>query len=246
MAELSESKLGTPRDTAPVTWLIHRLASSLVGELFTGGYYRTCIKYAESFTDGKRDPTLSDINSWAKRSRKEDFHTVNSHAFITAWAAQEAGMESIIAEIIRTSDSAAVIALSKLGSGTYSSLPRPWEEDVCLDIAKKLERKAIKATPNGVEDIALRMATLFSWFGIEMKLRQETILAYNEASLVRNTLLHRYGYLEPRHANKFPALAQWSDKVIPMSTERARRYHQAIADLIVALSNGFFACKEYK
>lgn len=246
MAGLSEPNLGTPRETAPVSWLIHKLGVSLLDELFCGGYYRTCIKYAESYTDNSDNPTLTGINRWARQARSEDFHTVNSHAFITAWAAQEAGMESIIAEIIRTSDSAADIALSKLGNDKYSALPRPWDEDVCLDIAKKLERKAIKGTPNGVEDIASRMVTLFSWFDIQMNIKKETIDTYNEASLVRNTLLHRYGYLEPRHAARFPHLAEWSDKVIPMSTERAGKYHQAIADLLVALMNGFSSCKKYK
>lgn len=265
MPELKKLSLGTPRDKAPVSWVLQQTGVYLLGELFGGSYYRECLKMAKAMALQHRQALtaihacrnantvdlermiahLEDVSGWAAKVESEGFHTVNTHAFITLWAAQEAGIENVIAEIVRTSDYAAKIASERFSSGKYPVSDWPWPESTCLEIAQKLDSKAKGATENGGEDIAQRLVTLFSWFGLDVQIDVASAKKYNEASLVRNVVLHRYGYLSPQEAESFPELSQWVGEILPITTERLTSYYSAITAVYLAISRAIWA-SQYK
>lgn len=256
MPELKKRPLGTCREEAPVSWAIHQTGSYLIGELFGGGYYRECLRMAKAMASQHRPALtaihksrdssnldverliekLEDVSRWAGEVESEGFHTVNTHAFITLWAAQEAGVENIIAEIIRNSDYAAKIASEKFKNGKYSLADWPWSESTCLEIAQKLDPKAKNSTENGGVDIANRIVVLFSWFGLELQLNAMAANKYNEASMVRNVILHRYGYLSSKDVENFPELNDWVGEVLPITTERLTSYYNAVVAMHIAIS----------
>jgi hypothetical protein len=265
MPELKKRSLGTPRDEAPVGWVIHQTGSYLIGELFGGSYYRDCLKMAKAMASQHRPALtaihkirhaqtvdlermiahLEDVSRWAAEIESESFHTVNMHSFITLWAAQEAGIENVIAEIIRTSNYAAEIASKKFASGKYPVSGRPWSESTCLEIAQKLDTKAKNATKDGGEDIARRVTTLFSWFDLNVQMDDPTAKKYNEASMVRNVILHRYGYLNSQNVESFPELSEWVGEILPITTELLTGYYNAIMSMHLAISRAIWS-SQYK
>lgn len=264
MPELKSRPLGTDRDKAPVAWVIHQMGSYLIGEYFNGGYYRDCLKMAEAMLPQHRPhltaiyearqsknvdlnrmvAQLEDVSRWAGRMKDEDYHTVNTHVFITLWAAQEAGFENIIATIIKTNKNAAVIASGKFNAGKYPIDGWPWSESICMEIAQKLESKAKNTIGDG-KNIAGRILTLFSWFNLEFNFNDEGISQYNEASLVRNIIMHRYGYLNEEDVEGFPTLEPWVGDVVPMTNERLKSYYDVVVALYLGLIKSIFA-SEYK
>jgi len=265
MPELKKRALGTSREQAPVTWVVHQIGSFLIGEFFNGGYYRGCLQIAKSMASLHR-PTLKAINAtrksnsvdlehmiapledvirWAGEVHAEGYHTVNTHVLITLWAAQEAGMENVISEILRTSNRAAKIASEKFQKGSYSLADWPWSESICLEVAQKLDAKAKNATDDGGLNIARRTITLFSWFGLNIQIDEKTARKYNEASRVRNLILHRYGQLTLRDAEDFPELAQWVGEVLPITTERINSYYKAVIAMHLAVAKAVWS-SEYK
>lgn len=265
MPELKKRDLSTSKEQAPVTWVIHQIGSFLVGELFNDGYYRDCLHMVEAMaTQHRRVLTamnalrksnsgdlenkikyLEDVSRWAGKVRSEDYHTVNTHVFITLWAAQEAGIENVISEILRTSNQAAIIASEKFQNGKYPLNDWPWSESTCLEIAQKLDTKAKKAMDEGGVDIAGRITTLFSWFGLNIQIDNQSARKYNEASRVRNVILHRYGQLTSRDAEEFPDLAQWVGEVLPITVERIHSYYGAVTAMHLAIAKAVFS-SEYK
>lgn len=265
MPELKQRPLGTDREKAPVNWIIHQMGSSLIGELFNGGYYRECLKMAEAMAshhrpaltaiyETRQSPSVDlnrmiaqfeDVSRWAGDVKSEGYHTVNTHVFITLWAAQEAGVENIIAEIIKTSKKAADIASGKFPSGKYSVHSWPWSESMCLEISQKLDSKAKNAISNGGEDLARRMMTLFSWFDLKVELDDTVIDKYNEASLVRNVIMHRYGYLSAENVANFPDLVPWVGMVLPITNERLNSYYEAVKTMYLGLAKAVWS-SEYK
>lgn len=265
MPELRKRTLGTPRDKAPVSWVIQQTGTYLLGELFGGGYYRDCLKMAKAMASQHRPSLteihmlrkspqldlermvshLEDVSRWAGEVEAEGFHTVNTHAFITLWAAQEAGIENVIAEIVRTSEHAAKAASEKFSIGKYPPTSRPWPESVCLEIAQKLDAKAKNITENGGEDIAARVTTLFSWFDLSVQIDEAAAKKYNEASLVRNVILHRYGYLTSQNVKNFPDLVDWAGEILPITTERLTSYYDAISKMHLAIANAVWS-SQYK
>jgi hypothetical protein len=265
MPELKKRVLGTSREQAPVTWVVHQIGSFLIGELFNGGYYRECLRMAKAMASQHRPAltaihatrksnsvdlehiiaNLEDVSRWAGEVHSEGYHTVNTHVFITLWAAQEAGIENVIAEIIRTSNRAAKIASEKFKKDKYSLADWPWSESTCLDIAQKLDKKAINATDNGGLNIAKRTITLFSWFGLSIQIDDKNARKYNEASKVRNVILHRYGQLTLRDTEDFPELAQWVGEVLPITVERINSYYDAVIAMHLAIAKAVWS-SEYK
>lgn len=265
MPELKKRPLGTPRDKAPVSWVIHQTGSYLIGELFGGSYYRDCLKMAKAMASQHRPAltaihkarnsatvdlermiaNLEDVSRWAVEVESEDFHTVNAHAFITLWAAQEAGIENVIAEIVRTSDYAAKIASGKFPAGKYPVSNWPWSESTCIEIAQKLDTKAKNATKDGGEDIAKRATTLFSWFDLNIQMDDAIAKKYNEASMVRNVILHRYGYLSSQNIENFPELSQWVGEILPITTERLTSYYNAVTTMHLAIAGAVWP-SQYK
>lgn len=256
LPELRKRPLGTCREKAPVSWAIHQTGSYLIGELFGGGYYRECLKMAKTMASQHRPAlttiyksrvnsdldlehliaNLEDVSRWAGEVEAEGFHTVNTHSFITLWAAQEAGVENIIAEIIRTSAYAAKIASEKFKNSKYALVDWPWSESICLEIAQKLDSKAKNSTENGGVDIANRIIVLFSWFGLEIEICTIASNRYNEASMMRNVILHRYGYLSSKNVENFPELNEWIGEVVPITTERLTSYYNAVAAMHIAIA----------
>ncbi|WP_146228715.1 hypothetical protein [Xylophilus ampelinus] len=188
---------------------------------------------------------LEDISRWAAEVESEDFHIVNSHAFITLWAAQEAGIENILAEIIRTSHYAAQISSSKFPADRYPFSDWPWSESICIEIAQKLDTKAKNATKEGGDDIAERIVALFSWFDLDVKTDDSIANKYNEASMVRNVILHRYGHLNSRNVEKFPELSQWIGEILPITTERLNSYYHAVTTTHLAIAQAVWS-SQYK
>jgi len=265
MPELKIRSLGTPREKAPVTWVVHKTGSLLIGEFFNGGYYRECLRMAKAMASQHRPiltamqavrksntidlegviANLEDVSRWAGEVQSEGYHTVNTHVFITLWAAQEAGLENVISEIIRTSDCAAKIASEKFQNGKYSLTDWPWSESTCQEISQKLEKKAIKATVDGTVNIAGRTITLFSWFGLNIEVDDEKARKYNEASMVRNVILHRYGQLAPHDVKDFPELVEWVGKVLPITTERIKSYYDAVIAMHLSMAKAVVS-SQYK
>lgn len=265
MPELKRHPLGTSREQAPVTWVVHQIGSYLIGEFFNGGYYRDCLQIAKSMGSQHRQAlaaihearksdsvniehmiaNLEDVSRWASEVHSEDYHTVNTHVFITLWAAQEAGIENVISEILRTNNRAAQIASEKFQNGKYPLAEWPWLESTCLEVAQKLDPKAKNATEDGGVNIAQRTITLFSWFGMNIEIDDKTAKKYNEASMVRNVILHRYGYLSPRNVEDFPELTQWVGEVLPITTERINSYYNAVTTMHLAIANAVWS-SQYK
>lgn len=248
-----------------MNWVIHQTGAYLIGEFFGGSYYRDCLKMAKAMASqhrpaltaihkARRSPSvdpermiahLEDVSRWAAEVESEGYHAVNTHAFITLWAAQEAGIENLVSEIVRTSNNAARTASDKFPSAKYPLANWPWSESTCLEIAQKLDTKAKNATKDGGENIAARITTLLSWFGLDIQIDDGAAKKYNEASMVRNVILHRYGYLSSQNIEKFPELAQWVEDILPITTERLTTYYQAIIAMHLAISKAV-SSSQYK
>lgn len=260
MPELKKLSLGTEKDKAPVSWVIHQTGAYLIGELFGGGYYRDCLKIAKTMASKHRNILtsdhkkynssvnierlvvhLEDVSRWAAEVESEGFHTVNTHTFITLWAAQEAGIENIIAEIIRNYKYAAKIASEKFSNNRYSISNWPWSESTCVEISQKLDTKSKDATKNGGEDIVSRIKTLFLWFDLKINIDDAIAKKYNEASMIRNVILHRYGYINHKNVESFPELSQWVGMILPITTERLTSYYDAIIKMHLAIANAVFS-----
>lgn len=257
MPSLSPRKLGTSRDDSPVNWAVHQTGSYLVEEFFCGSYYRDCLNLARGVADSNFSMALfrkqnleqnfdrlikllEDLSAWAKEVHHEGFHTVNTHVFITLWAAQEAGIENIVSEIIRTDRVAAECVLERFQKGRYSISDWPWCESVCLEIAQKLDRKAKEATLDGGVNITERTATLLSWFDLFIDIDEDVTWTYNQAAMVRNVVLHRYGNLLDKDVEKFPELRDWVGKVLPITTERLTSYYNAIVNVHLGIANAIW------
>ncbi|MGP5144027.1 hypothetical protein ACTXKF_16730, partial [Vreelandella alkaliphila] len=92
------------------------------------------------------------------------------------------------------------------------------------------------STENGGVDIANRMVVLFSWFGLELQLSAIAANKYNESSMVRNVILHRYGYLSSKDVENFPELNEWVGEVLPITTERLNSYYNAVVAMHIAIA----------
>lgn len=261
MPELKKRPLATPREDAPVDWVIHQMGSSLIGEYFSAGYYRDCLQMAKAMAPQHRPSLtaihaarksdspnlermiaqLEDVSRWAAEVHSEDYHTVNTHVFITLWAALEAGIENVLAAILQANGRAAQIASDKFQRGKYPTADWPWSEALCLEIAQKLDTKAKKATEGGGIDIARRIATLFSWFGLNIEIDEQISKKFNEASMVRNVILHRYGYLGSQEIANFPELSQWVGEVLPITTDRLNAYDAAVKAMYLAMAKAIWS-----
>lgn len=145
---------------------------------------------------------------WAAEMKAEDYHRTNVLAFLSFWAAHEAGSENIITAILSTIQPAAASAADKFALGKYNMANWPWPEEQCLDIAQKLDQKAKGKTPDGGWDSAASLTTLYGWLGVPLTVPSPVSGKFNEAAMVRNVLLHRYGRLGPRDIVRVPHLAE--------------------------------------
>src|SRR5690554_4031182 len=112
MPELGKRTLGTCRNAAPVSYAIQQTGSYLLGEFFVAGNYRTCLQLARTMKQQDRRGHEG-IGAWASKMHAEDYHELNTYVFLALWAAQEAGIENIVAAVLATSQNAAEVASTR-------------------------------------------------------------------------------------------------------------------------------------
>lgn len=260
MPELHDRMLGTSPEHK-IHYALQRTGSRLVGDLFLASYLAECLNIVDGLgpmhklmlaSEGQkrraapeRIKTLlakaDDNLRWAAEMKAEDYHRTNVLAFLSFWAAHEAGNENIIAAILSTIQPAAASAADKFRSGKYNIENWPWSEEQCLEIAQKLDQKAKDKTPDGGWDCAARLTTLYGLLGVTVKVSLPASEKLNEASMVRNVLLHRYGRLGSRDIVRVPHLAEYKDKAVQLTQARLREYYQAVVDVHHAVMNGVTA-----
>jgi hypothetical protein len=260
VTQFNEPKLGTPPD-APISHALHKTGSFLVGDFFVSSFYYECLQLVEGLGPlhklmlAEKGLELKapqerikaniahaeELIDWAKQMRSEGYHTMNTHVFITLWAAHEAGIENVVATIVRTIRHAAHEAGSKFRRGRYDIDAWPWPEEDCLALAQKLDVRAKEQTPNGGWDSVARLKTLFGWLGTSISLEPAMADHYNEAAMARNVIAHRYGRLGPSEVAHAPRLSEWLGQALPMTVERFRQYHSAIIGMHLAVSNAVWS-----
>ena len=257
MPELHDRLLGTSPEHR-ISHAMQLTGSRLVGDRFLASYLTDCLHMVDGVgpvhkllmvSEGQKrgaDPEVikayvnqtDDNLRWAAEMKAEDYHRTNVLAFLSFWAAQEAGNENIVAAILNTIKPAALSATDKFRLGKYNLANWPWQEDQCLEIAQKLDLKAKEKTPDGGWDSAARLATLYEWLGVTVKIPVLASEKFNEAAMVRNVLLHRYGRLGLRDITRVPHLAEFKDKAIQLTRARLDEYYRAVVDVHIAVMNG--------
>lgn len=163
MPELHDRMLGT----APEHKIYHalqRTGSRLVGDRFLASYLAECLHIVDGLgpahklmlaAEGqKRGAAPERIKAllaqaddnlrWAAEMKAEGYHRTNVLAFLSFWAAHEAGSENIITAILSTIQPAAASATNKFRLGKYNMANWPWPDEQCLEIAQKLDQKEKK------------------------------------------------------------------------------------------------------
>ncbi|MTV39573.1 hypothetical protein [Duganella radicis] len=257
MVQLCRPKIKTP-ENAKILYCLGETGSLLVGDFFLPAYITESIGMAEGLghihkiliekegVEKNSDPELiktilaraDDNIKWAKEFREDGYHQIHTLTFISEWAAQEAGNENVIAAIIETIKESAKVAASKFAAGRYNMENWPWPNETCLEIAQKLDQKAKDKTPDGGWDISARLTVLFDWLGVSLNIAPDVAARYNEASMIRNVIVHRYGRLGSGDAKNVTHLAEWVGKTVPMTRERLGEYHNAIVAIHLAIFNG--------
>lgn len=257
MPELHDRMLGTSPEQK-ILYALHQTGSRLVGDRFLAGYLAECLNITNGLgtvhklmlaNEGQRreaDPEIiksllaqaEDNLQWAAEMKAEGYHRTNVLAFLSLWAAHEAGNENIITAILTKIQPAAASAAGKFASGRYNMVNWPWSDEQCLEIAQKLDPKAKEKTPDGGWDAAARLTMLYSWLGVTVSIPLQASTTFNEASMVRNVLLHRYGRLGQRDIARAPHLAEYRDKAVQLTRTRLDEYYQAIVNVFVAIMNG--------
>jgi len=254
MVQLNRPKVGTPAE-AKILHTLHETGSLLIGDFFLPSYIIKCIQAAEGLAPtqkiliateaikrGSDDEFIKrmmagidDTKNWAVSVREEGYHQINILCFLSEWAAQESGLENTIAAIIQTIEPAAISAASKFANGRYTMSNWPWSDSQCLEIAQKLDSKAKEKTPDGGWDIANRLIVLFEWLGVILKIPLDAASKYNEASMIRNVMLHRYGKLGDSEIRRAPHLSEWLEKTLPITQQTVTEYHNAIISIHLAI-----------
>jgi len=126
MPELRDSPLATPPETK-VSYAIHRIGSRLVGDLFLASYLSGSLDLVGSLgpvhraltaAEGEKQQLSPDLLSrilaqqddtlrWVAEAKAEGYHRTNVLAFLSLWAAHEAGHENVMAAIVETVQSSA-------------------------------------------------------------------------------------------------------------------------------------------
>ena len=260
MPELYDRMLGTLPEHK-ILYALQQTGSRLVGDLFLAGYLADCLHVTEGLgpvhklllaSEGEKrgaDPEriksllaqADDNLRWAAEMKAENYHRTNVLAFLSLWAAHEAGNENVISAILSTVRPAAALAADKFAPGKYSMVKWPWPEEQCLEVAQKLDQKAKEKTVDGGWDAAARLKTQYFWLGAIITVPLQASAKFNEASMVRNVLLHRYGRLGLRDIARAPHLAEYRDKAVQLTQARLGEYFQAVIDVHLAIMSGVTA-----
>ena len=260
MPELNDNMLGTSPEHK-ILHALQRIGSRLIGDRFLASYLAECLDIVDGLgsvhklmlaSEGQKrgaDPErikallaqADDNLRFAAEMKAEDYHRTNVLAFLSFWAAHEAGNENVITAILSTIQPAATSAANKFTLGKYNMANWPWPDEQCLEIAQKLNQKAKDKTPDGGWDYAARLTTVYGWIGVTLTFPSLAAEKFNEASMVRNVLLHRYGRLGPREIGRTPHLVEYQNKAIQLTRVRLAEYYQAVVDSHVAVMNGITA-----
>lgn len=177
----------------------------------------------------------------ARRIIADGFHTMLCHAFISQWAAHEAGIENLLSILIHTRSAAAQVAVDRLPSKKLpSSLEHySWDKDVCRSVVKRLMKQAadeMKPEKSSYQQLVV----VLGWFGFVLTRNEKVQRDYDEANGVRNILLHDYGYISEKYAHKYPGLVEFKGDHFCMSIERLDRYSDSIRSILLELISGYF------
>lgn len=257
MPELSYTKSNSPnRLSQPVRWTVFQTQLALLDEWFNVSYFRDCLEIAEVvapihkvFAEGfgrvqGRDADLvrravakiEDTNRWATETRRQDYHRVHVGGLVALWAAQESGIENLVAVLIKTDKTAALMAISKFRENRYSADLWPWDEQTCLEISQKLDLRAKKELAVDGTYAYLRLQLLLSWFDLHIILEPSDADAFDEAAYVRNLIMHRYGVLAPKDVQRFPNFKKHQDEVLPVTSEMLQKYYTTINKAYIEIS----------
>lgn len=260
MPELKDPQLGTTSEHR-ILHALQQTGSRLVGDRFLANYLAECLSIVNGLgpvhklllgSEGQKlgaSPEViksklaqaDDNLRWVTEMMGEDFHRMNVLTLLSAWAAHEAGTENVIAAILSTVHSAAASAAKKFASGKYDLKRWPWPDELCLELAQKLDQKAKDKTKDGGWDVAARLTTLYGWLGVTVTPTTLTSSKFNETALVRNVLLHRYGRLGPRDFERVPSFKDFPNETVHLTQARLTEYCQAIIDVHLAIANGVLA-----
>lgn len=260
MPELQDRPQGMSPDHK-VLLAMGQTGSRLVGDRFLASYLTDCLQMVSGLgalhklllveageKRGASPETITrfvaqaeDNLRWVSEMQAEDYHRVNVLSFLSLWAAYETGIENIAAAVLGSVDTAAKSAVDRFSRAKYDMKDWPWRDEVCLEIAQKLDQKAKTETPDGGWDIAARLIKLFGWLGATVIVPPDTSIKLNEASMVRNVLLHRYGRLGRRDIERAPHLDVNENHAVQITRIRLGEYSQAVNETFVAVMQGISA-----
>jgi hypothetical protein len=173
---------------------------------------------------------------WAKELRESDYAVLNAHGLVAIWGALETCIEDTIACILlywsRTRPVLDSLQISFPGESI--------DEETAHALYTRIERKlAVRGDVIGTYAAVLRV------FDLEATISSDAADSLREANAVRNCLLHRGGRIDGRAIREAPALSNLEGKVIRVSSDAFVRYHAAVSDWLVSLSQSLVTSKYY-
>jgi hypothetical protein len=254
MVSLVKPKLGTDPVTGWRFYSLHLASSYILREFFLVSNYQSCInnikdndvktrknvelveKIKGPFPQKKFILARADeLSKWAKEMETQNYHELYVHSFVGMWSAFETGIENIVADFIENDKEIAVSLIEKFKPGRYKEDEWPFQREICLEIAQKIESKAKSSTQNGGLDLYARYQTMFSWMNIEIEVENKHRENLSEANRVRNILLHRYGEITEKDANEFPSLKNWIGSVMPLTKSKFTEYYESVISTLTSI-----------
>jgi len=243
MAGLNKPTLGTDRVNGWMYFDCHMTSCLVLKEFFEASNYLSGIKKIQASANetirvyeklGLSVAREQELQDWSEKMSSEGYHELFSMAFISMWSAFEAGIENLITTYIEHDKPLAEKLHRDLGLKIQLT-KWPWSFDERLGILRKIERKAME----GAVPYHTRIIKMLSYIEVTV-LESEARIPHampnlDEASRVRNIILHRYGEVGDRDVESCPALAPWLNKTIPFNDDRFRRYNDAITVTLVAI-----------
>ena len=258
MATLKRPSLGTDQVSGWAYYALHEATSYILKEYFLVSNYKTCIKNSFKMHDEtkrivdafdkagrslpNKDYALNhsrELSDWCREMESEGYHELYVHSFVGMWSAFESGIENTFRDFLLNDREAANLVSTLFGEGNkYPIADWPWDREVCLEIAQKIEPKAKSKTANGGLEFFDRLSTAFSWLGISLSADSSVKAGLNEANRMRNILMHRYGEISQKDAEDFPTFGPWVGKVMPITRGDFDRYYHGISGILIAITNG--------
>lgn len=172
----------------------------------------------------------------AQRIIDDGFHTIFCHAFISQYAAFEAGLENILIAILNNNIAAAeraVLILSEYKKKAPNINDYPWDRHLCKKILNNLQQIAIKSHN---KSSCLQNIKLLEFFDFNIVVNELDIKYLDEANGVRNILLHDYGYVSSYYADQYEGLKEFADDYFVMTPEKLDKYSEAIRNFLAGLA----------